>query len=226
MHTITTMVECDRFFKTSTRLMNGGYVSFIDKAKKKLGDLTGAKEDKQVNPETKSTIDQVKEDQSVLDKIQNFLTGGYGTKEDLRELDKKLRDNYYAEFKTMRHRWEEINLEALKARQTNKDDYKKIIQVMDRVSEKINRADYGYAGLMDRKGSIKEDSLAKVFNYDKAVGAQIQDLKNQTEETYSLMESEKWSEISPRIRTAKLMLLDLEEKWADREKEFRPLEVE
>jgi hypothetical protein len=202
-------------------------MSFLDKARKKLGDLTGQDDgDKPVDQEAKSTIEQVKGEQSILDKIQNFLTGGYGTKEDLRELDKKLRDGYYSEFKTMRHRWEEINLEALKARQLNKDEYKKIIQVMDRLSEKINRADYGYAGLMDRKGSIKEDSLAKVFNYDRAVGAQINDLKKHTEETYSLIESEKWSEVSPRIRMAKLMLLDLEEKWDSREKIFRPMEVQ
>ena len=201
-------------------------MSFLDKAKKKLGDLAGStKDDKPIDQETKDTINQVRGEQSILDKIQNFLTGGYGTKEDLRELDKKLRDNYYSDFKIIRHRWEEINLEALKARQSNKDDYKKIIQIIDRVSEKINRADYGYAGLMDRKGSIKEDSLAKVFNYDKAVGVQIQDLKNQTDETYNQMEAEKWTEIAPRIRNIKLILLDLEEKWDNREREFRPLEA-
>ncbi len=203
-------------------------MSFLDKAKKKLGDLTGSGKDSEAeaDPATKSTIDQVKDKQGILSKIQNFVTMGYGTKEDLRELDKKLRDFYYADFKTMRHRWEEIALAALKARVSNKDDYKKVIQVMDRVAEKINRADYGYAGLMDRKGHIREDELAKSFNYDKAMGEQISGLKNSTEEIYGLVEAEKWPEISPKVRTMKLMLLDTEEKWDGREKEFRPLEVQ
>jgi hypothetical protein len=207
-------------------------MSFIDKAKKKLGDLAGAAkdavsgaDDKPVDESTKSTIDQVKDKQGIISKIQNFLTMGYGTKEDLRELDKKLRDLYYADFKAMRHRWEEISLEALQAKVRNKDDYKKVIQVMDRVAEKINRADYGYAGLMDRKGHIREDELSKIFNYDKALGDQVDDLQKSIEETYGMVEGENWTETSPKVRTVKLMLLDIEEKWDGREKEFRPLEV-
>jgi hypothetical protein len=210
-------------------------MSFLDKAKKKLGELTGADKDtgekvkdadeKTVDSSTKSTIDQVKDKQGIISKIQNFFTLGYGTKEDLRELDKKLRDLYYADFKAMRHRWEEISLEALKAKVRNKDDYKKVIQVMDRVAEKINRADYGYAGLFDRKGSIRENELAKIFDYDKTFGDQIQDLKTSIEDIYGLVEAENWTETSPKVRTVKLMLLDIEEKWDGREKEFRPLEV-
>ena len=214
-------------------------MSFLDKAKKKLGELAGAAKDavngdnektkdageKTVDSSTASTIDQVKDKQGIISKIQNFLTLGYGTKEDLRELDKKLRDNYYSDFKAMRHRWEEISLEALKAKVRNKDDYKKVIQVMDRVAEKINRADYGYAGLMDRKGHIREDELSKIFNYDKALGAQVDDLQKSIEEIYGMVEGENWIETSPKVRTVKLMLLDIEEKWDGREKEFRPLEV-
>ena len=214
-------------------------MSFIDKAKKKLGELAGAAKDavngdnektkdageKTVDSSTASTIDQVKDKQGIISKIQNFFTLGYGTKEDLRELDKKLRDNYYSDFKAMRHRWEEISLEALKAKVRNKDDYKKVIQVMDRVAEKINRADYGYAGLMDRKGHIREDELSKIFNYDKALGAQVDDLQKSIEEIYGMVEGENWTETSPKVRTVKLMLLDIEEKWDGREKEFRPLEV-
>lgn len=220
-------------------------MSFLDKAKKKLGELAGAAKgavgadektedtgekvkdtgEKTVDASTASTIDQVKDKQGIISKIQNFLTLGYGTKEDLRELDKKLRDLYYADFKAMRHRWEEISLEALKAKVRNKDEYKKVIQVMDRVAEKINRADYGYAGLMDRKGHIREDELSKIFNYDKTLGDQVQDLQTSVEDIYGLVEAENWTETQPKVRTVKLMLLDIEEKWAGREKEFRPLEV-
>ena len=214
-------------------------MSFLDKAKKKLGELAGTAKDavpgaddktegageKAVDASTASTIDQVKDKQGIISKIQNFLTLGYGTKEDLRELDKKLRDLYYADFKAMRHRWEEISLEALKAKVRNKDEYKKVIQVMDRVAEKINRADYGYAGLMDRKGHIREDELSKIFNYDKTLGSQVQDLQTSVEDIYGLVEAENWTETQPKVRTVKLMLLDIEEKWDGREKEFRPLEV-
>jgi len=201
-------------------------MSFIDKAKKKLGfgdEDKGA--DEKVTEAGSSTVDKVKGNRSTLDKIQDFFTMGYSTKEDLRELDKKLRDGYYEDFKDMRHKWEDISLAALKAKQSNKDEYKKVIQVMDRVEAKINRADYGYAGLMDRKGSIKENALGKVFDYDKALGDQIQSLKLSVQEVYSLVEAESWSETAPKVRAVKLSLMDIEQKWDGREKEFRPLEV-
>jgi len=171
------------------------------------------------------TIDKVKQKQGIISKIQDIFTLGYSTKEDLRELDKKLRDNFYADFKSLRHRWEEIYLEALNAKQPNGDQYKKVIQITDRVAEKINRADYGYAGLMDRKGHIRENELAKVFDYDKALGESIQTVEQIVEELYQDMEAEKWTEAPAKVRAVKMMLLDLETKWDGREKEFRPLEA-
>jgi hypothetical protein len=167
----------------------------------------------------------VKQKQGIISKIQDFFTLGYSTKEDLRELDKKLRDNFYADFKSLRHRWEEIYLEALNARQPNGDDYKKVIQVMDRVAEKINRADYGYAGLMDRKGHIRENELARVFDFDKALSNDVQALDQTIEELYRLVEAENWEETSPKVRAIKYQLLDLESKWDERKIRFRPLEV-
>lgn len=167
----------------------------------------------------------MKQKQGIISKIQDFFTLGYSTKEDLRELDKKLRDNFYADFKSLRHRWEEIYLEALNARQPNGDDYKKVIQVMDRVAEKINRADYGYAGLMDRKGHIRENELARVFDFDKALTNDVQVLDQAVEELYRLVEAENWEETSGKVRSIKYQLLDLESKWDERKIKFRPLEV-
>ena len=171
------------------------------------------------------TIDRVKQKQGIISKIQDIFTLGYSTKEDLRELDKKLRDNYCADFKSQRHRWEEIYLEALNAKQPNGDDYKKVIQVMDRVAEKVNRADYGYAGLMDRKGHIRENELAKIFDYDKALSDYIQSLEQAVEDMYRNAEAEKWIEAPSKVRKIKDLLLDFESKWDGREKEFRPLEA-
>jgi len=67
------------------------------------------------NLSEKETIDQVKDKQGIFSKIQNFFTLGYGTKEDLRELDSKLRDLYYIELRDMRHVWEDLYLEAMDA---------------------------------------------------------------------------------------------------------------
>ncbi|HKZ94520.1 MAG TPA: hypothetical protein VJ249_08085 [Candidatus Bathyarchaeia archaeon] len=172
------------------------------------------------------TIEKVKQRQGVLAKIENLFGFGYATKEDLRELDKKLRDSYYADFKSLRHKWEEIYLTALNSGLKKAgDDFKKVIQVMDRVAEKIHRADYGYAGLMDRKGQIEETALARVFNYDKVLSNDIQGIVNVVGELYNDSEAERWVEATAKVRNVKSLILGFESKWDGREKEFRPLEV-
>jgi hypothetical protein len=172
----------------------------------------------------KNTIEKVKDKQGILAKIQNVFGLGYATKEDLRELDKKLRDLYYADLKSLRHKWEELYLAALNAGIAT-DDFKKVIQIMDRVSEKVNHADYGYAGLMDRKGHIRENELARVFDYDKALGADIETIVGAIDELYNDSQAEKWTDAPAKARNIKSLILGFETKWNDREEQFRPLEV-
>jgi hypothetical protein len=172
----------------------------------------------------KDTIEKVKDKQGILAKIQNVFGLGYATKEDLRELDKKLRDLYYADFKNLRHKWEELYLAALNAK-TATDDFKKVIQIMDRVGEKVNHADYGYAGLMDRKGHIRENELGRVFDYDKALNDDIQTIIKAIDELYNDSQAEKWADAPAKARNIKSLILGFESKWDEREKQFRPLEA-
>jgi hypothetical protein len=172
------------------------------------------------------TIEKVKNRQGILSKIQNFFTLGYGTKEDLRELDKKMRDFYYEDLRDLRHVWEDLYLEALEANiSAGKRNFKKVIQVMDRVTEKIRRADYGYAGLFDRKGHIRETELARVFNFDKELNNDIDTLKEAVYKTRTEIEEENWVNVPKEVKKIKKLILNFEDKMHDREKKFRPLEI-
>ena len=173
----------------------------------------------------RETIEKVKGKQGILSKIQNFFTLGYGTKEDLRELDRKLRDNYYVDLRDMRHVWEDLYLEALDAGVAQSRDYKKVIQVLDRVTEKVRHADYGYAGLMDRKGHIREEELARVFNYDRALNTDLNDMKQAVNKTQSEVEAENWIVVPDEVKKIKGLLLAFENKWNEREIQFRPLDI-
>jgi hypothetical protein len=173
----------------------------------------------------RETIKKVKDKQGILSQIQNFFTLGYGTKEDLRELDKKLRDNYYATLRDIRHVWEDLYLDVLDAGYASNRDYKKVIQVLDRVTEKVRHADYGYAGLMDRKGHIREDELARVFNYDRDLGNDLSGMKEAVSKIQMEAEAENWDIIPDEVKKVKSLLLSFENKWSDREKQFRPLEM-
>ena len=174
----------------------------------------------------RDTIGKVKDKQGVFSKIQNFFTLGYGTKEDLRELDRKLRDLYYADLRDIRHVWEDVFLAALEAGlKASSSDFKKVIQVLDRIMEKVRHADYGYAGLMDRKGHVREKELARVFNYDRALGTDVESLKEAVNKTYREAEAENWTNIPADVKRIKGLLLAFENKWRERGKQFRPLEI-
>lgn len=173
----------------------------------------------------RDTIEKVKSKQGILSKIQNFFSLGYGTKEDLRELDKKLRDIYYMDLRDMRHVWEDIYLELLDSgMEVPVNDLKKVIQVLDRVIEKVNHADYGYAGLMDRKGYIREEELSRVFNYDNKLSEDVEGLKKAIEKTRKNLDIKNWEDVSKDVKNVKGLLLTLENKWQSRDKQFRPLE--
>ncbi|MCW4021970.1 MAG: hypothetical protein NWF02_02255 [Candidatus Bathyarchaeota archaeon] len=173
----------------------------------------------------RETIDKVKDKQGIFSKIQNFFTLGYGTKEDLRELDKKLRDLYYIDLRDMRHTWEDLYLAAMDAGKAQSRDYKRIVQVLDRVTEKVRHADYGYAGLYDRKGHIQENELAHVFNFDKEFSSDLDALKAAVDKTQTEIDAENWDVVSAEVKTVKTLLLSFEDKWTEREKQFRPLEL-
>ena len=173
----------------------------------------------------RETIKKVKEKQGIFSKIQNFFTLGYGTKEDLRELDRKLRDLYYVELRDMRHVWEDLYLAAMDAGAAQSRDYKKVIQVLDRVTEKVRHADYGYAGLWDRKGHIRENELASVFNFDRDLGKEIDSLMDAVSKAQSEVEAENWEAVSGEVKNVKSLLLAFEDKWSGREKQFRSLDM-
>jgi hypothetical protein len=173
----------------------------------------------------RETIDKVKNKQGILDRIQNFFTLGYVTKEDLRELDKKLRDLIYEDFRDIRHKWEDIYMEALNQNiSTPSPKFKKIIQLLDRVMEKVRHADYGYAGLMDRKGHIREEELARVLNFDQTLSKNVENIKQIVTQTYNNMENENWSTISAEIKNIQGLLMDFEDKFQKREESFRPID--
>jgi len=171
------------------------------------------------------TIEKVKDKQGIISKIQNFFTLGYGTKEDLRELDRKLRDLYYIELRDLRHVWEDLYLVAMDAGAAQSRDYKKVIQVLDRVTEKVRHADYGYAGLWDRKGHIRENELAGVFNFDRDLGKELDSLKSAVSKAQSEVEAENWDAVSAEVKNVKSLLLGFEDKWSEREKQIRPLDM-
>ncbi len=172
------------------------------------------------------TLSKVAEKQGLLSKIQNFFTLGYATKEDLREQDKKLRDLYYDDLFLISGLWRDILLSVMNGGyKDSNSDIKKVTQVLGRLMEEVRHADYGYAGLMDRKGHIREVELARVLDYDKSVGEDMEKLAKLSKTAFDHAESNDWAETKNSIKSAKGQLLVIDELWHKRERQFRPLDI-
>jgi hypothetical protein len=89
---------------------------------------------------------------------------------------------------------------------------------------KIRRADYGYAGLWDRKGQINENEIARVFNFDKTLSLDIAGMEEAVQKTSQDVDDENWTEAREDLKQVKKLLYDLEDKWNERENLFRPLD--
>ena len=125
----------------------------------------------------------------------------------------------------MRHVWEDLYLVAIEAGVAKSRDYKQVIQVLDRVTEKVRHADYGYAGLWDRKGHVRENELARIFNFDNAFSSELDGLNDAVSKARNEIEAENWENVSSEVKNVKTLLLAFENKWNEREKEFRPLDM-
>jgi len=89
----------------------------------------------------------------------------------------------------------------------------------------LPRADYGYAGLWDRKGHIREEGLARVFDFDHAFISDLDGLNEAVSKAKHEVEAENWTAVFTEVKNVKSLLLAFEDKWNEREKQFRPLEM-
>ena len=157
----------------------------------------------------------------VLDMIENTLLSGYGKKEDLRALDKSLRDQYHGELTILRYQWEKIYLEVIEAGQSAIGlKCKAVIQTLDRVSSSINRAEYGYAPLFDRVEKIQNDSLGRVLQYDRNLASVITRLSADVNSVEASLRETSWSKVQSVVESINGDLRDLENGWGNRKNMF------
>jgi hypothetical protein len=150
----------------------------------------------------------------LFEDIENFVTSGYGKKEDLRAFDKNLREKYYAELMDLRHKWEKIYLEVLESGQTIiGKECKVAIQTIDRLASVVNRAEYGYAGLFDRVNKIREQSLGSILEYDKDLVQHLSKLNQDVTEAEAALRAAVWPVFKTTVVTLNQDLQLFEEKW-------------
>ena len=153
----------------------------------------------------------------IIDDIENIVTAGYGKKEDLRALDKAIRDKYYSELMTLRHRWEKIYLTILESGQSAIGrECKTVIQVIDRLAETVHRADYGYAPLFDRGRKVQEQELDVLLEFDRGLAKNLTDLNQTMANAEDALKTSAWPSLNMVIDILDENLKTFEENWGKR----------
>ena len=138
--------------------------------------------------ENKDVYAQAKSQMRLSERIATALPGfrGYKEKELRRESDKLIRNNL-----TLKLSKDKDNVRSIAQKIADKryldvlPDIDRLNAKMDRITEKVNHAAYGYAGFYDIV-KIKEENLDRMITFDNqlldevnALTASIEDLKTQ-----------------------------------------------
>ena len=67
--------------------------------------------------------------------------------------------------------------------------------------------------------------LALIFNFDRGFDSDLDNLKEAVDKVKTEVESENWEMVSEEVRNVKSLLLAFENKWNEREKQFRPINI-
>jgi hypothetical protein len=116
----------------------------------------------------KTPLQKIGEDEQLLEKIMLAVPGfrGYKAKEQRREADKKIRDFVHSKLQEARNKLQDIYQIVAESRVPEAlHPIDRLTAILDRVSEKVNHASYGYAGFFDAT-KVDEDDLDRMINFD------------------------------------------------------------
>ena len=114
------------------------------------------------------TVERVKRERGLTEKITSYVPGyhGYKEKELRRETDKLVREYSVQKLKEAKTALNEAVREVSDSGNIGAFQYaNRTIAVLDRITNKVEHADYGYSGFFDAI-KVKEDKLDKLIESD------------------------------------------------------------
>ena len=118
--------------------------------------------------EKKDVYSKAKGDMRLSERILAAIPGfhGYKEKELRRESDKLIRNHLYRKLRGMKNDLRTVSQKLADRRWLDVlQDIDRLVAKVERVSQKVNHASYGYAGFFDIV-KVKEDNLDRMIEFD------------------------------------------------------------
>jgi hypothetical protein len=169
--------------------------------------------------ENKDVYAQAKSQMRLSERIAAALPGfrGYKEKELRRESDKLIRNNL-----TLKLSKAKDNVRSIAQRISDKryldvlPDIDRLTTKMDRITEKVNHASYGYSGFYDIV-KIKEESLDRMIAFDNQLLDEVDALTASIEDLKAQLLSGNYSNLKDKIQTISDKFELLEDSFDKRE---------
>ena len=153
--------------------------------------------------ENKDVYAQAKSQMRLSERIAAALPGfrGYKEKELRRESDKLIRNNL-----TLKLSKDKDNVRSIAQRIADKryldvlTDIDRLTAKMDRITEKVNHASYGYSGFYDIV-KIKEENLDRMITFDNQLLDEVDALTASIEDLKAQLLSGNYSNLKDKIQT-------------------------
>jgi hypothetical protein len=136
----------------------------------------------------KTPLERIQENQKPLERLELMLPGfrGYKLREQRREANRIVRNYVYNALQQSRNDL----TRCFQILSDNKvlellEPTNRLLAILDRIAEKINRASYGYSGFFDSI-KIEEPDLDRMLGYD----SQLMDLAQKLSETTSALKGD------------------------------------
>ena len=152
----------------------------------------------------KSFYERGKSQTGLLEKIELFLPGfrGYKEKELRRESDKLLRNQIYQKLSDATAKAKDVYRALVNQGVSESwDDADHLMARLDRITERINHSEYGYAGFFDI-AKVKEPDLDRMMDYDVKLLEMSDTISNAISSLKDSVDSERPAEARAKIREA------------------------
>jgi hypothetical protein len=153
--------------------------------------------------ENKDVLAQAKSQMRLSERIAAALPGfrGYKEKELRRESDKLVRNNLYLKLTKGKDNVKSISQKIADKRYMDVlTDIDRLNAKMDRITEKVNHASYGYAGFYDIV-KIKEENLDRMITFDNQLLDEVNALTASIEELKIQLLSNNFANLKDKIQT-------------------------
>jgi hypothetical protein len=153
--------------------------------------------------ENKDVYAQAKSQMRLSERIAAALPGfrGYKEKELRRESDKLVRNNLYLKLTKGKDNVKSISQKIADKRYMDVlTDIDRLNAKMDRITEKVNHASYGYAGFYDIV-KIKEENLDRMITFDNQLLDEVNALTSSIEELKTQLLNNNFANLKDKIQT-------------------------